>query len=632
MCVVHYDDEAQMAMGEGVPVDTSSLDSAQRGAILAQVDRLLASAAFASSARRRQFLRYVVDRALADGPGEFNEYAIGLDVFEKPPTFDPRIESIVRTEAGRLRQRLREYYAGEGGADPVVIEIPLRSYKPAFVFREPEAAPPAIPTSSRRWSGALLATLALAIAAGALVIWKAKTPPNPPIRSLVVLPFQDLSPDKANEYLSDGLTDELTNEFANWKELRVVARTSAYQYKGKGVDVRKIGRELNADAILEGSLARQGDRIRITAQLNRASDGYHLWSRSYDTRSPDMLTVQREIAQAIATAIRNLGGNIRNPPERPATNSPEALDLYLQANYQYARLDPASVERSIHLFQAAIEKDPAYARAYVGLAAAEMELTNFDPGAKRVGRARSALQEALKLDPDSGDAHGLLAGIAAYFDGDWPRGEREFRLALEKGAQASTRAAYGWCLARCGRFSEAQSQCSTAQNIEPLGVAPRFCQFYVYYYQRRYPQARKMLLETLELNPNLIYAHSLLGSVAVLEHDCAEAVRQFDWSARRLPAPAAAIQLAYGSACRGETQRARQYLDEAAASPGAPGRFHELAQGYCLLHDKDTAIRYLEKSVAAGGSLPLLLHEPFFDELRSDSRYMALEKRAGLSP
>jgi serine/threonine-protein kinase len=184
-----------------------------------------------------------------------------------------------------------------------------------------------------------------------------------------------------------------------------------------------------------------------------------------------MLNVQREIAQAIAAAVRKLGGKVPDQIKHPSTNNPEALDLFLRASYQYARLSPASLRESLNLFQEAIRKDPAYARAYVGLAMAEME-----------------------LDPDSGYAHWLLAEIAENHDGDWPRAEREFRLALEKGAQASTHAAYGWSLVRYGRFSEGQAQCAAAENLEPLGVAPRFCQFYVYYYQRQYPQARKMLL------------------------------------------------------------------------------------------------------------------------------------------
>ena len=612
--------------GERSAGELNRLDSGQRAEVRAQLDRLLAAPALAASLRRGQLLRYLVERTLGDEPDGINEYAIGVDVFEKPPSFDPRIESIVRTEAGRLRQKLREYYAGEGRRDRVLIEIPLRSYKPAFVFRDPEA-PTAAPVRHRWPLAALLAGLGVVVVCGAIAAWVWQARARRPIRSLVVLPFQNFSPGGADEYLSDGLTDELTNEFANWKDLRVVARTSAYQYKGRGEDVRKIGRELNVDAVLEGSLAKQGDHVRITAQLNRCSDGYHLWSQSYDTRSRDMLSVQREIAQAIAAAVRKLGGKVPDRINRASTNNPEALDLYLRASYEYSRLNPKSLAESLKLFQAAIQKDPAYARAYVGLAMAEMELSNFVPSPQAWERARAALDRALKLDPDSGDAHWLLAEIAGY-DGDWPRAEREFQLAVEKGGQASARAAYGWSLARYGRFAEAQSQCAAAENLEPLGVAPRFCQFYVYYFQRQFPQARKMLLETLDLNPDLIYAHVQLGRIALAGRDCAEADRQLSWSGSRMPAPAATLFAAYVCACRGEGARARRYLMAASASH-PPAIFYELAMGYALLGDKDAAIAYLQKSAAARENLPANLAEPAFDMMHGDPRFVALRKTAG---
>lgn len=609
----------------------------QGGEVRAQLDRLLSRPAFSLSLRRGQLLRYLVERTLDDESDAINEYAIGVDVFERPASFDPRIESIVRTEAGRLRQKLKEYYATDGADDRILIEIPPRGYQPVFAIRAPQATPalpiPVAPEehSRGRWAATwpVIAALLLLSAAGA-ALWRVNLGRGRPIHSLVVLPFQNFSPNGADQYLADGLTDELTNEFANWKDLRVVARTSAFQYKGKGVDVRQIGRDLRVDAALEGSLAREGDHVRITAQLNRTEDGYHLWSHAYDTRSGDMLTVQREIAQAIAGAVSRLGIKAPSQLTRPSTNNPEALDLYLRASYQYARLTPASIGESIGLFHAAIDKDPSYARAYTGLAAAELELTSFNsPSSEAFARARASLAEALRLDPDAGDAHGLLAEIEENRDWDWPRAEREYQVALEKGAQASTRAAYGWSLAWHGRYADAQQQCATAENLEPLGIAPRFCQFYVYYYQRQFAKAQSTLQETLELKPGLIYAHLQLGRVALLMRECAEADRQFASAAQALAAPEATVHRAYECSCRGETDRAQRYLRQA-ASTISPGKIYELAIGYALVHDRDAAVVYLRKSAAAREPLVSILRDPAFDELHGDARFTALENLAGL--
>lgn len=227
-------------------------ESAQRDEILAELDTVLASSSFVAASRRARLLRYLVERALAGEGESVNEYAIGVDVFGKSSSFDPRMEAGVRTEVGRLRRKLKDYYEGEGSRGRIVIEFPVRSYALSFRLRSLDPVPTeadftdaavALP-ATRRWRTATFATIvALCVATGGLAVWKIRGSAKEPIHSLVVLPFQDQSPAHDSEYLADGLTDELTNDFAVWKELRVVARTSAYQYKGKGVDVRKIGHE-----------------------------------------------------------------------------------------------------------------------------------------------------------------------------------------------------------------------------------------------------------------------------------------------------------------------------------------------------------------------------------------------------
>ena len=328
-------------------------------------------------------LRYLVEHTLKGDADKINEYAIGLEVFQRPASFDPRIESVVRTEFSRLRQRLRDYYAEDGRRDSIVIEFPPRSYVASFTFRDPsklreptafpepsrgpQAAPPSARSGWRTWLIGAIAVPCIAAAVAGIMLWRQHVSivaGGQPIHAIVVLPFEDYSPNHQDEYIADGITEELTNDLAQWRDLRVVARTSAFAFKGKGEDVREIGRQLNVDAVLEGSFTRDGNQMRVTAQLNRATDGFHLWSHSYETQSNDMLAMQDEVATSITDAIRHIGGG--SPPViRPPTTNNEALDLYLQGEYQNHLRTTEALAKAISLFQKAIEKDPNFARAYV---------------------------------------------------------------------------------------------------------------------------------------------------------------------------------------------------------------------------------------------------------------------------
>jgi TolB-like protein len=605
--------------------------------IRACADVLIASPAIAPSVRRARLLRYLIDRTLAGEGSQITEYGIGLDVFEKPPTFDPRMESIVRTESSRLRQKLKEYYAAEGRLDRILINLPSRSYVPVFTFSKPEAALSGIADVKRNRHLGLVAAFGIVggLTAG-LLVWNFNRAAGHPIGSLVVLPFQSLSADRRDDYLADGVTEELTNDVAQWKDIRIVARTSAAQFKDKGTDIREIGRKLKVDAVLEGSVAKQGDRIRITAQLNHTSDGYHLWSKAYDARSEDIMAVQQEIAQSIAATVRKLGGQAPQGVPRAPTTNPEALDLYLQGSYQRSRLTPDSLKRSVALFEASTRKDPTYARAFLALAGSEYELVSLTSESPFEGepRAKVSLRKVLELDPRNADAHALLAKIAYDLDWTWPSAEREFQSALEQGARSDARASYGWALATRGRFSEAQAECQAAESSDPLGFGPRSCQFWTWYLQRKYPEARSVLRGMLDLNPDSLYAHALLGLIAAIQHDCGESQTQFGWVASKYAIPVTKIGLAYASACAGERERASRYLKEATTAKGlgytSP---YQLAIGYAFLDDKEAAIRYLRKSADdREGQIHYLKYDPVFDGIRSDPRYIELERMVGLDP
>jgi TolB-like protein len=615
--------------------------------IRAYVRRLLTAPQFTSTSRRGQLLAYLVDHTLAGDADKINEYAIGLDVFQRPTSFDPRIESLVRTEFSRLRQRLKEYYAEEGRRDPITIEFPPRSYAATFEFRgaaeaaKPAVMPQLVPAAARPSHGLSRALVfaILAIAAGLVagyLAWKqhaATLAANLPIRALVVLPFENDSPNHEAEYIADGITDELTNDLAQWRDLRVVARTSAFAFKGKGEDVRQIGRQLNVDAVLEGSFTKDGDQIRVTAQLNRTSDGYDLWSHSYDAQASDLLHVQEEVATAIAAAIHQVGGSgAGSPPQiHLATTNPEALDLYLQAEYQYNIRTPDSLKKAADLYGQAVQKDPDFARAYLGEAysdIAQASLTTMTQ-MEMIPKAREAARKALELDPGLGEAHGLLADMLYVWDRDWSESEIEFRRALELGAGAETRARYGWSLATRGRFSEAHEEDRLAAEQDPLSETPPFDEFFAYNFERNLDGQKKVLARMLKIRPDFLGAHALNVVMAVEQHDCATTRSEADWIAKTYPAvPVTQTVLAFAAACEGNAQEAQSRIRQMIATQ-APA--YQVAIAYALLHDKDNAIEQLNKAADAYEmQIYYLRYDPFFDEERNDPRYQAIEKRVGL--
>lgn len=248
------------------------IDGVPAGAIRTQLRRIVESETFARSERMRSFLRFTVQQALEGKADRLKEYVIGVEVYRKPETLDPRYDPIVRVEAARLRSKLRDYYETEGRTDPVAIGFRKRSYAPVFEFRRTAPAESAV--ANRGGS------------------------------SVAVLPFLDISRDGGQECFCDGLTEEVINALAQVAGVRVVARSSVFQFKGQALDVRRIGQQLGVASVLEGSVRRAGQRVRITAQLNSAQDGYHLWARTFDRTLGNLIGLQEEVSNAIADRFR----------------------------------------------------------------------------------------------------------------------------------------------------------------------------------------------------------------------------------------------------------------------------------------------------------------------------------------
>lgn len=621
-----------MAVTGGSAKDASSSESFDQKAIRDHVETVIASATLASSPRRAQLLRYLCTRAMTGDGDEVNEYAIGIDVFQKPSSFDPRIDSIVRTEMGRLRQKLKEYYAGAPPSG-MRIELPLRSYVPVFapVFSEKPPAPFVPPAKKSTPRNAALLLLLLLVAGLAVWAIRARTG-RLSDSAIVVLPFLNLTGEPSKEYLGDSLTDELTEVLAESRDLRVVARTSAFQFKGKNEDIREIGRALNAGAILEGSISNRENQFRIVVQLIRAADGYHLWSHTYDTPLADLSRVEAEIAASTAHALLPNRIVDAKPIHSP---DPEAHDLYMRAIYQLQLHTADSLRESIRLSQEAVRIDPQYARAHFAIARAANTLSaiNEIPGQEAVALGRPAAERALALDPQLSDAHAYLALITYVRDWNWPEAEKEFKLALQdQGSHTQAHSWYGWALMTRRRFDEARSHLRTAEELDPQSPNARQNLVTDLILERNFPAARREVADIFKLYPKSVVAIRDVGWIAILEHDCAAARSSAETAAEWYPGQSDKTGSPVMKVVCGQPEAARRQLEEMARE--AEKEFvspYSMAQGYSGLQDADHAVRYLEKSADDRESLILYLaSDTLFDPIRNDPRVQALEKKLGL--
>ncbi|MEI9970214.1 MAG: hypothetical protein WDM87_16965 [Terracidiphilus sp.] len=370
--------------------------------------------------------------------------------------------------------------------------------------------------------------------------------------------------------------------------------------------------------------------MRITAQLNRVADGYHLWSHSYETQSNDMLAMQDEVANSITDAIRHIGGG--SPPViRPPTANAEALDLYLQGEYQYHLRTPDSLAKAIDLFEAALKKDPNFARAYLGIGNAEIAATSLTviPSDRGIPRAREAAQKAIQLDPTLGDAYGLLATVTYVWDWNWNDAEPEFRRALNLGADADVRARFGWSLASRGRFAEAHEQLRLAAEQDPLSIVPPWDEFFTYNFERDAAGQKKTVARVVQIQPGSISSHLLEVVMEAGFHDCGALREESAWLNKNYPAvPGTQTALAFAAICNNNKPEALRLVTK---MRGTQAPHYQLAIVYAMLNERETAIEELSKSADAHeGQILYIKYEPFFDKIRSDPRYVALEKRVGL--
>jgi TolB-like protein/Tfp pilus assembly protein PilF len=464
----------------------------------------------------------------------------------------------------------------------------------------------------------------------AMAAWS-RSRSSPPIRSIVVLPFQDDSSDHQSGYLANGLTDEITNDLTNFNGLRVIGRTTAVEFSKKGIDIRDIGRQFNVDASLEGSLDREGDRLRIRAQLSRNSDGYQLWSRGYDVQFRDLIEVQKNIARLIADDLQ-LSSSV-GAAARPARHdpNPEAHELYLRGTEAWNAATADSFRKGAEFFQAAVEQDPRFAQAWLSLANAHWNIGVYG-GWKGISAAQveSEAQHALDLDPGLASAHATLGQIVWRHELDWTRAEAEFRTALKYGAGSyNVHNLYAGCLAERGEFEECHRQFRIAQELSPLQDALFTNEAAIYIAEGKSAEAERELRRVLTRKPGFGVALADLAIIRFLAKDCGGGADYVTQMAKSSPGVRIASILNWSLLiCRGKSAEARQMIDSSAPLLSRI----DLAAAHASLGDGNQALDLLEESLKQGDIGITAIHiRTEFIPLRSNPRFMALEKRIGLA-
>jgi TolB-like protein/tetratricopeptide (TPR) repeat protein len=591
----------------------NSIDRISPAAVIAQLQKILSSSGFTRARRLREFLAYIVQETIEGRAGELKEYALGVAVFGRHQSFDPRIDPIVRVDAGRLRTRLKEYYRQEGRHDPLHIDCAKGSYVP--VFRQRDRSPAA---SERNGAPRREHRKGTAIA---------------------VLPFRDLSPGHDQEYFCEGIAQELICMLSKVSGLLVASRTSSFAYKGRNGDIRQIGKRLNVTAVLEGSVRREGSRVRIAVQLIDVADGFEVWSGVYDCSGHDVLSVQQEIAHSI---IEDVQGKIPRAPAGPLlerhTETPEAYVEYLRGRFHWNKRTEEGLNAGIRCFEHAISVDPGYALAYSGMADAYAMLGTRGALApeKAIHCAERALQKALVLDSNLAEISTSAALLQAVYRWKWQDAEREFVRAFTLNPRYAT--ARHWyaitCLAPLGRLDEGIEHLRTALEFEPVSSIIHTVLGRMLLFQRLYAEAIEQLNTAIALDEDFYMPHQYLG----IAHSYAG---HFDRAVEHVAAASelsrggefvtASLGVAYARA--GRTSEAGAVLSRLTALAGdryVPAC--EIAQVHAALGNPDAALSWLDRAYSERDvSLAHLWVNPVYDTLHSDSRFVRLSARVGLS-
>jgi TolB-like protein len=561
--------------------------------VRAQLDRILASPAFIASDALSRFLRFSVEQTLAGHANWLKESVIGIDVFARGKNFDPRLDAIVRVEARRLRTRLTAYYELDGRNDPVVIELHKGSYAPRFY------------------------------PAGRVT----------PFSTIAVLPFVNLSTEPDNEYFSDGLTDEIIAALTTVPGLRVIARATAFRYQGKARDIPAIGSELNVQVVLEGSVRKTGNRLRVTAQLIDVSTSFHIWVRTFEGTTKDIVGVQQEISNAIERLVE---AQVPIGLQAKALPDPEAYDLYLRGIYFENKRTPEGFERGLNYLRRAADMAPDYAPVFARLSGLLALQAMFGIAAPHdvLPQARAAANRALEIDAMLAEAHAAVALVSAMYDWDWLAAERLFQRALElnPGVPEIYRRYAFYYLIPTGRLDEAVLTVREAKKLDPLSLILNASECAALCWAFRYDAAIECGRRTLELDPTYFLTHVYLTPAFIGKGMLSEALDSARAGVRLSHgSPLSLRQLGMVFAEMGRPDDVLRTIDRLLKQRPTPAAI--IGELYGALGDFDTAFRWLEVACRAHSSILIYVPvRPMNPDLRRDIRFKDLVRELGLEP
>jgi TolB-like protein/DNA-binding winged helix-turn-helix (wHTH) protein/Flp pilus assembly protein TadD len=491
--------------------------------------------------------------------------------------------------------------------------------------------------SSLPWRrlGAVLAVGLVILAAWALYL--RNRPSAPLIRSLAVLPLESLSGDASQDYFADGMTDELITDLGQIGALRVISRTSVMSYKRVRKPLPQIARELNVDGVVEGTVLRSGNQVRITAQLIKASDDKHLWSHSYEGDFRDALALQNQVARSIAEEIRiNVSPREQTELKSVKVVNPQAYESYLKGRFFWNKRTADGLKVAAAYFNEAVDEDPNYAQAYSGLADTYALLGDWQYEAmtpkEALPKAKAAAIKALELNNTLGEAHNSLAFCMDAFDWDFASAEKEFRRAIELNpSYATAHHWYAWHLSLLGRNSEAISEMKKAKELDPLSLIISADLAELLLIAHAYDESIQQSRRTIEMDANFALAHNQLAQAYIQKHMFDEAVAELQKAIKLSGgSPTFTANLARAYAAMGRRNEAIELLDDLRKHSSAGySRVSEIAAVYVALGDSDRAMIWLEKGFEERFN-PSVLLRPGFDPIRSDPRFQNLLRRIGL--